>query len=379
MGWKKILILTYKPATEKQWREDLESHIDFEGWKFLSNRNGLDLDKNKPIVWFASYQDVLGRDQGKTVKDKHQAMREIKWDCLIVDEYHFGAWKDTAKELAKEDGEIENPLDKQEEENLEETIPLKVGHYLYLSGTPFRAMANGEFSEDQIYNWTYADEQRAKENWNIQQGENPYEELPKIIMMTYRMPEKLREVAMQGEFNEFDLNTFFKAKKDNGLFVFEKEDKVKQWLDLLRGVNLQENLAEGMDNKKPPILFEDARLKDYLNHTFWFLPSVASCKAMKRLLERDQFYNTYKIICAAGSDAGIGQEAISPVEDAIGNPFDTKTITLSCGKLTTGVTIKPWTGVLFLRNTESPETYFQTAFRAQNPWVLKNYDKTDKT
>lgn len=371
MGWKRILVLTYKPATEKAWRDDLMKHVDFEGWQFIGGRQGWDnIDEDKPVVWFASYQDVLGHDKGKSVKQRHEKMRKETWDCLIVDEYHFGAWQDSAKELTEEDGSDKNPLNGVEEGSLEETMPLNVNAYLYLSGTPFRAMSSGEFSEDQIFNWSYADEQRAKGAWKLSDGENPYLELPQIVMMTYQMPERLREVAMAGEFNEFDLNKFFSAKKDKtvGEYVFEFENQVQQWLDLLRGVNLGQNVSDGMDTKRPPLLFEDARLLSSLRHTFWFLPNVASCKAMEQLLKRDTFFSSYRIVRAAGNDAGIGQEAIAPVEKAIGNPFENKSITLSCGKLTTGVTIPAWSGVLFLRNTTSPETYFQTGFRAQSPW-----------
>ena len=379
MNWKRILILTYKPATAKQWREDLETHIDFEGWQFIKGGEYEwgKLDEEKPIVWFASYQDILGNDQGKTVKDKFLKMYEQTWDVLFVDEYHFGAWRDAAKELgqAKDDRETEMPEEGDEEGEIEETMPLNVKHYIYLSGTPFRAIADGEFDEEQISNWTYADEQKQKELY-AGQKDNPYAELPKIVMMTYKMPEKLREVAMQGEFNEFDLNKFFSAKKnEDGEYVFELEDKVQAFLEILHGMNLQQNLDDGMSEKHPPIPYEDARLLSVLNHTFWFLPNVPSCKAMKRMLERDNFFRQYKIICAAGNEVGMGEAAVIPVEEAISkNPFETKTITLSCQKLTTGVTVKPWTGVFFLRNITAPETYFQAGFRAQSPWIY-----TDET
>ncbi|MBR3143877.1 DEAD/DEAH box helicase family protein [Candidatus Saccharibacteria bacterium] len=377
MHWKRILVLTYKPATAKQWRDDLEEHIDFEGWQFIK---GGDYDWNKlnqeqPIVWFASYQDILGRDKGKTVKDKFIKMYEQTWDAMFVDEYHFGAWRDAAKELgqAKDDIDTEMPEEGDEEGEIEATMPLNVKHYIYLSGTPFRAIADGEFDENQISNWTYADEQRKKEEY-VNEKVNPYAELPQIVMMTYRMPEKLREIAMQGEFNEFDLNTFFSAKKDeNGEYIFKFENEVQAFLSILHGMNLEQNLEDGFSQKHPPIPYEDARLLSVLNHTFWFLPNVPSCKAMKRLLERDNFFRQYKIICAAGNDAGMGEDALTPVMEAISDdPFSTKTITLSCQKLTTGVTVKPWTGVFFLRNITAPETYFQAGFRAQSPWTYTN-------
>jgi hypothetical protein len=161
---------------------------------------------------------------------------------------------------------------------------------LYLSGTPFRAVATGEFLENQMFNWTYADEQRAKEVWDKRDGDNPYLELPQIVMMTYQLPEKVREIAIKSDQNEFSLNEFFKAKtveKDGEKsYVFEHENQVQQWLNIIRGQDQIFSQIAGQDITKPPIPFEDVRLLSYLNHTFWFLPSVASCKAMSEMLSR---------------------------------------------------------------------------------------------
>ncbi len=141
--------------------------------------------------------------------------------------------------------------------------------------------------------------------------------------------------------------------------------------------------ATSVDNlklgaQKPPMPFSDARLLNVLSHTFWFLPSVSSCHAMRNLLAKKQnaFYQDYRVIVAAGSQAGIGADALPPVLEIMDDPMKTKTITLSCGKLTTGVTVRPWTGILMLRNSSSPETYFQAAFRVQSPWSIKNPDST---
>lgn len=381
MGWKRLLVLTYKPATEKQWREDLDGHVDFEGWQFIGGKQGWEnIDAEKPVVWFASFQDVMGKDkESGALKERHKRMRQEDWDCLVIDEYHFGAWRDSAKELTSEDKDEKDPLTDLEEGQIEEILPFKIKSYLYLSGTPFRALAGGEFSEDQIFNWTYADEQRAKKNWPGRDEDNPYSELPQIVMMTYQMPDSLREIAKQGEFNEFDLNKFFSAKKnDDGKYVFERENDVQKFLNILRGMDLDIAVENKMDHQKPALPFEDARLLSTLKHTFWFLPRVSSCKAMKRLLDNDPFFSEYEIINAAGKDAGIGKEALDPVLDKIGDPFKSRTITLSCGKLTTGVTVKPWSGVFFLRNTDSPETYFQTAFRAQSPWAITNVENPNE-
>ncbi|MDO4507926.1 MAG: restriction endonuclease, partial [Candidatus Saccharibacteria bacterium] len=381
MGWKRILVLTYKPGVEKEWQNDLYGHVDFEGWQFiggLSSWEQENIDESRPVVWFASYQDVLGKNESGGLKDRHRKMREIEWDCLFVDEYHFGAWRDAAKELGQEEKQEKPeaaPDDLDEAQELEETLPLKVKSYLYLSGTPFRALTDGEFTEDQIYNWTYADEQRAKKSWNKPEP-NPYEELPQIVMMTYQMPEELREVAMQGEFNEFDLNKFFAAKKNgDGEYIFEREQDVQKFLNILHGIDLNTAVENKFDHTAPaPLPFEDARLLSTLRHTFWFLPNVPACKAMEKLLKQDPFFSQYEIIRAAGSDTPGGKEAKTPVAKAIDKGIFTASITLSCGKLTTGVTVPAWSGVLFLRNIETPETYFQTAFRAQSPWNIKDAD-----
>jgi hypothetical protein len=158
-------------------------------------------------------------------------------------------------------------------------------------------------------------------------------------------------------------------------FIYKNE--VQKWLDLIRG-GYTENIVSDLKLKgeKPPMPFSHAPLLKTLTHTFWFLPSVASCHAMKNLLEERQnrFYHDYRIIVAAGTEAGIGVDALYPVQKAMDNPMETKTITLSCGKLTTGVSVKPWSGIFMLRNSSSPETYFQAAFRVQTPWTIKNPD-----
>ncbi len=389
MGWKKILVLTFKPAVQSAWEEDLKSHIDFKGWQFIS-KGGMPFtkaNKKQPIVCFGSFQDYLGRNEAGGIKPKNEWVHATDWDCVVLDEYHFGAWRESAKDLFE--GEDAKELKFAEGEGLdyfdEENMPITTNHYLYLSGTPFRAIASGEFIEEQIYNWTYSDEQRAKENWKPASrseregwGEpNPYASLPRMVMMTYQLPDSIREIAMKGEFNEFDLNVFFSAEGEGKKAKFKYQDEVQKWLDLIRGSFAEttvDNLKLGA--KKPPLPFSHAPLLNVLSHTFWFLPSVAACYAMRNLLEQKQnkFYQDYKIIVAAGTSAGIGVEALPPVQEAMDNPLKTKTITLSCGKLTTGVSVKPWTGIFMLRNSSSPETYFQAAFRVQTPWTIKNPD-----
>ncbi len=382
MGWRKVLVLTFKPAVQNAWDDDLKCHIDFKGWQFISP-GGLSyeqVDKKKPFVCFGSFQDYLGKNRSTGgIKTKNEWVHTTNWDCVILDEYHYGAWRENAKELfqAEDKKEIEFGEGVGIEDFDEESMPITTNAYLYLSGTPFRAIASGEFIEEQIFNWTYSDEQRSKEKWKGE--DNPYAALPRMVLLTYQLPDSIREIAMQGEFNEFDLNVFFAADGIGKKAKFTYQDEVQKWLDLIRGAFSEttiDNLKLGA--KKPPMPFSDVRLLNLLSHTFWFFPSVASCHAMKNLLEQRQnkFFHGYEIIVAAGASAGIGVEALPPVFEAMDNPLDTKTITLSCGKLTTGVTVKPWTGILMLRNSSSPETYFQAAFRVQSPWTIKNPDST---
>ena len=319
------------------------------------------------------------------IKATNEWIQTVDWDCIVLDEYHYGAWgknaknfydkKDPALQRATEAGEIitEDADSKGEIEAREiydeELMPLKTGAYLYLSGTPFRAISTGEFIEEQIFNWTYSDEQAEKAKW--QGPNNPYAQLPKMVMLTYQMPESISEIASQGEFDEFDLNEFFRAEDDD----FVHEEYVQKWLDLIRGTYTEKIVTELKQGKeRPPMPFSDSRLLSYLQHTYWFLPSVAACKAMAKLLRKraNRFFDDYEVIVAAGNEAGMGAKAVTPVYDAMGKPQQTKTITLSCGKLSTGVTVKPWTGIMMLRNTTSPETYFQAAFRVQSPWTTKD-------
>ena len=381
MNWKKLLVLTFKPAVQSAWEEDLMSHVDFKGWQFISRNSDLNFenaDMSRPIVCFGSFQDYLGKNPAGGIKAKNEWVHAMNWDCIIFDEYHFGAWRDSAKELFEAEGEKEIKFAEGEGADYfdESLMPITTDTYLYLSGTPFRAIASGEFIEEQIFNWTYSDEQRAKENWTETEN-NPYAALPRMVLMTYQLPDSIREVAMGGEFNQFDLNVFFSAggNGENAKFTYESE--VQKWLDLIRG-SFKENIVSSLKLgvKKKFLLFDFAPLLNVLGHTFWFLPSVASCYAMKNLLDQRQntFYQDYQIVVAAGTSAGIGVHALPPVQNAMDEPLKSKTITLSCGKLTTGVSVKPWTGIFMLRNSSSPETYFQAAFRVQTPWTIKNAD-----
>ena len=400
LGAKRVLVVTFKPAVEDAWQTDLESHADFDGWQYQSRNSGSDPTKvsaSKPLVYFGSFQDLLGRDEVGNIKPKNTWLHKVKWDLVVFDEYHFGAWRDTAKELfegeeeavAKKEAKLEyaaglagvnedlSELSEQETEFL----PIITKAYLYLSGTPFKALATGEFIEEQIFNWTYTDEQRAKEEFPAQHPgqRNPYGALPQMRLLTYQMPDELVAIASAGEFDEFDLNAFFEASGTGVLAQFKHKSDVQKWLDIIRGGYASKAVEYLKTGTRPPFPYSDVRLLPYLQHSFWFMPNVAACYAMANLLaeKHNVFWHDYDALVAAGASAGIGLDALPPVRRAIGGGFDTKTITLSCGKLTTGITVPQWSSILMLRNLKSPETYFQAAFRVQSSWSIKNPNGDD--
>jgi hypothetical protein len=231
---KRVLVLTFKPAVEDAWQTDLENHVDFDGWQYLSRSTGGDptqIDRDRPVVYFGSFQDLLGRDAAGNIKPRNEWLHAVNWDLVVFDEYHFGAWRDTAKELfegeddavAKKEAKLEyaGELDGVNEDltvlsNAEtEFLPITTRAYLYLSGTPFKALATGEFIEEQIFNWTYTDEQRAKGGVCSRapcQAQPLCSALPQMRLLTYQMPDELLAIASGGEFDEFDLNAFFEAK-----------------------------------------------------------------------------------------------------------------------------------------------------------------------
>jgi hypothetical protein len=404
MGAKRILVVTFKPAVADAWETDLNSHADFDGWVFASKDSELSdplkVDSTKPLVYFGSFQDLLGRERGTgLIKAKNEWIHLINWDLVIFDEYHFGAWRENAKELFEgEDPQEQRAEVAQEfsadlaamEEELDEQrndetdfLPITTKAFLYLSGTPFRALAEGEFVDDNLFNWTYTDEQRAKGDWPVTHpGEqNPYAALPEMALMTYRMPEDILTVAMAGEFDEFDLNEFFAATGVGPEAEFTHKSDVQNWLNLIRGQHQPTSVDALRAGTRPPFPYSDTHVLPYLNHSFWFLPTVSSVRAMENLLHEPQnangFWGDYTVINAAGPGAGIGLAALPPVRTRIKDGFKTKTITLSCGKLTTGVTVPQWSAILMLRNLQRPETYFQAAFRVQSPWAVTNPNGDD--
>ena len=385
MELSKVLIISFKVEVKDSWKNELLGHVDFKDyqWADIKDRSTIgNLDESKPFVAFGSFQDLLGKNDFGGIKIKNEWVHAINWDIIIFDEYHFGAWRERAKDLFDTGEESDMQL---LDDNI---IPITADYMLFLSGTPFRAINTGEFLEDQIFNWTYGDEQSSKHEWDYSRGINPYESMPEMILMTYQLPEVCTQIALKGEMNEFDLNEFFRAecpKDDKDKDIVEEAkfvhiNEVQRWLDIIRGkADISTEHQKAMGAKKPVLPYFDVSLKETINHTIWYMNSVAGCYAMRNLLQKDSnsFYHDYKVIVAAGHKAGLGADALIPVREAMGNPLETKTITLTCGKLTTGVTVRPWSAIFMLTNISTPESYFQSAFRVQSGWVIKS-DEADK-
>jgi len=387
MGWERVLVLTYKPAVQAAWQDDLLGHVDFAGWHFVDRETPIaEADKllrgPDPVVRFASFQDLNQKSNDGQVKDHNESILVVEWDCIVLDEYHFGAWRDSARELY-------DPADKTlaeeepDDEVTEEDLGFDSAHYLYLSGTPFRAITNGEFTEDATFNWTYVDEQAAKEQWDDSRGRNPYLELPKMEMYAYEIAPGASSWAEDGEFSGFSLSEYFKAERQGsgrgkprtGDCVFENPARVSEFLETLRGKLSEQTKVQIISGQKPPFPYESPAFTEQIRHSVWYLPDVASCFAMCDMLDAHPYFSGFEVVVAAGSGAGQGAEAKPPVEAAIAHAEKEHTsgsITLSCGKLMTGVTVREWGAILMLRSLKSPESYFQAAFRIQSPYAIRD-------
>ena len=351
-----VLIVTNRPAIANEWYDEFEKFISWQtDYKFVSEsdslkdrptmsreeyKNHLLENENARQVAFLSLQDLKGSKYFGGVFDKLQWVTTIPWDVLVIDEAHEGV------DTFKTDTAFEQ---------------IKRNFTLHLSGTPFKAIAKGRFIDEQIFNWSYEDEQEAKSSWEGEEN-NPYEKLPRLNMFTYQMSKMIMDEVDKGSQIDgdnvdyaFDLNEFFATKDEDGKFKYEVD--VKKWLDTLTR------------NEKYP--FSTPALRDELKHTFWLLNRVASAKALAALLKEHPVFENYEIIIAAGDgkaeseDITANETSLKKVREAIAN--SDKTITLSVGQLTTGVTIPEWTAVMMLSNLKSPSLYMQAAFRAQNP------------
>lgn len=354
-----VLIVTNRPSIANSWYDDFERFIGWQtGFRFVSDNDAL---RDKPYVmtrqqfvkWlpkrdqdfdgqicFESLQGLKGSVYFGGTYNKLEWMRKLHWDLLVIDEAHEGV------DTKRTDRAFDN---------------IQRDFTLHLSGTPFKAIAGGQFTKEQIFNWSYAEEQEAKETWNSL-DHNPYEDMPRLNLFTYRMSDIVREKVKKGTQLDdddegateyaFDLNEFFKT--EGGKFVYEQD--VRKFLQALT------------EQEKFP--FSTEALRTELAHTLWLLNRVDSAKALARLLQEEgSGFNDYEVVLAAG-DGRLSEDAetansYNKVKEAIAH--HDKTITLSVGQLTTGVTIPEWSGVLMLSNMKSPSLYMQAAFRAQNP------------
>lgn len=392
---RRVLVVTYKPAVLDAWETDLLTHTDFEGWEFFSRTSAVDpsqVSPDTPLVCFSSLQDLRGRAADGAIKEHNTWIHNTAWDLVIVDEYHYGAWNHATRELlAGEagggDADYADALGEDDEGDhakdlVERLDNVKGKEFLCLSGTPFRAIATSEFAQEQIFNWTYTDEQTAKEDHALanRYSWNPYGALPKMHLLVYQLPQSLRDVALRGERDEFDLNEFFRASGNGYDAVFKHPDQVQAWLDWMRGQDIHAAVKALAVGTAKPFPYSDTNVLPYMNHAVWFLPNVASVYAMRNLLAQPQnvkAWGQFDVLAVAGSSAGFGAQALAPVRDAIGNGYDTMTITLTCGKLLTGVTVPQWSSILMLNSLAAPESYFQAAFRVQSPWSIWNPEGDD--
>ena len=363
-GYKKVLIVTNRPSIANSWAGDYNKFVGIKsGLAFVSDSPALkgvphvisraDYEKSSQAgelgyIMFMSLQDLKGGTEFGGKFDKHEWLAGEDIDLLIADESHEGI---STLRTEKAFAEIHRK------------------HTLYMTGTAFNQLASGDFGDENIYNWSYADEQEAKANWNDEDGYNPYECLPRVELRTYQMSkiigdELAKGTRIDGEQMDyaFDLNEFF-ATDGNGNFLHE--EAVEKFIDTLK------------TNEKYP--FSTDAMREQMAHTLWILNRIDSVNALAKLLKSDSVFGEYKVIAAVGNgrdsidDDADGSKAresnFKKVTDAI-KKYD-KTITLSVGQLTVGVTIPEWSGVLMLSNMKSPVAYIQAAFRAQNPCKQK--------
>lgn len=369
MNMQNILVVTNRPSIANSWFDDFDKFIAWQtNFKFVSETDAL---KKRPVLSRSEFIETIsdGKEYGQIAFESLQGLKgsvyfggnydklkwisDLEWDLLVIDEAHEGV--DTYK--------TDKAFDK-----------IKRKYTLHLTGTPFKALAKGKFASDQIYNWSYADEQQAKLDWDESQegSSNPYEVMPQLNMYTYQvsamMADELKGKVKLEDGDQvdpaFDLNEFFRTK-ENGKFVYD--EAVDRFLDAL--------------TKQEKYPFSTPELRQELAHTFWLLNRVDSAKALAKKLKAHDVFSEYEIVLAAG-DGKLDDDQFSEdqLEQANEKSFDKvkraivthdKTITLSVGQLTTGVTIKPWSGVLMLSSMKSPSEYMQAAFRAQNPYTFE--------
>ncbi len=365
MNFNRTLILTHRPVVDKGWFEDYAKiFYDRSDFYYFSKNNGGDVSEESDFhkmlkstqksgmndyhfIYFASIQDMRGSEIVGGKFDKNEEIFDVNWDLIIIDEAHEGTRTDLGKNVIlkcrKDDTKV-----------------------LHLSGTPFNLM--DDFKEDEIYTWDYVMEQKAKADWEaVHQGDpNPYACLPKLNIFTYNLGSLYPEYADADI--AFNFREFFRVD-ENGDFVHESS--INQFLNLITKEDKESNYP-----------YSTQEYRENFRHSLWMIPGVKEARALSKLLQKHPVFSQFEIVNVAGDgDEEVdSSDALAAVEKAMGkHPEETYTITLSCGRLTTGVSVKPWTACFMLAGTYSTaaSTYMQTIFRVQTPAIIGGKQKEE--
>ena len=350
MKFKRSVIVTHRPVVDAGWFEDFDKIFwDLPEYRYGSKNNGEDLGtligSDKPMVYFASMQDLRGSAEVGGKFDKNDLIYKTHWDLVIVDEAHEGTQTELGQKVLK-------------------ALVKKKTCVLNLSGTPFNIVS--DYNEDEIVNWTYVDEQKAKEQWDKEHPleHNPYGGLPRMNMAIYDLGKVFDKPEYEAKYGnmQFNFREFFRTDPTGNQFVHEKD--VNAFLDLLCKPDPETNYP-----------FSTKAYCEIFRHTFWVVPGVKEARALSSLLKKHPVFGYYQIINVAGDGDDDSEycEALDAVKTAIGDhPEDTYTITISCGRLTTGVSVKAWTAVFMLKGDAKTKAqgYMQTIFRVQTPATI---------
>ena len=383
-GLDKILILTFIPAVESSWREDLthiKKHYDYYTDDNLKKPSFVPKNISEPYVMFLSLLNYLGKDRNSAeTKDKIKKLQDINWDLVILDEYHFGAWNERTQGTleSQEDLEKEYQNELKKTKDVLERFSINTKQTICLSGTPFKAIAKGEFTKENTFTYSYFDEQRNKYP-NSDEGDfktiNPdYAHFPDMRIFGYNMTRLFSNMTasvfsgdtLYGK-KYFSLNKFFETRRDsnpNEPCVFVYEEEIKKWLEIIKG---KSTFGDKFPYSNPDMLANN-------KHTLWLMPRVNAVHAMAKLLEEDDYFRKYEIINLSKEGVGAGVDAYEYLTDQINaanNKNKLGSIALTVNKLTIGVTVKEWFSVFVLKDLASPEQYFQSIFRIQTPYKEK--------
>lgn len=347
---RRTLILTHRPVVDKGWFEDYEKiFYDRPEFMYGSKNNGSSLEdcektytatQTGSYIYFASIQDMRGSEYVGGKFAKNEAVFAIDWDLIIIDEAHEGTQTELGKSVLSACRKAHTRV-------------------LHLSGTPFNLM--DDFNEDEIYTWDYVMEQKAKTQWDeLHQGDpNPYASLPRLNIFTYNLGKLFKEYADADI--AFNFREFFRVD-ETGDFIHETN--IRQFLDLLATEDAESNYP-----------YSTQEFRDNFRHSLWMVPGVKEAKALSKLLQSHSVFSQFTVanVAGDGDEEVETSDALKLVEDAIGpHPEQTYSITLSCGRLTTGVSVKPWTACFMLAGSynTAASSYMQTIFRVQTPAVI---------